>query len=56
MVRFSDGSWALCWIGPWQRRGRGWIVRLAWGESGVIRDGWFHYDTAKIVPPAELDV
>jgi hypothetical protein len=55
MVRFTDCSWALCWIGPWQRRGTGWIVRLAWGESGVIRDGWFHYDPRKIAPSDQVD-
>jgi hypothetical protein len=48
MVAFSDRSLVLCWIGPWQRRGPGWIVRLAWGRSGVICDGWYRYDPEKI--------
>lgn len=56
MVRFTNGSWALCWIGPWQKRGQGWIVRLTWGDSGAIRDGWFHHDRTKIVPVSELEV
>lgn len=46
MVRFTDGSWALCRVGAWQRREGRWIVHLSWGDFGVIREGWFWHEPA----------
>lgn len=56
MVQFTNRCWSLCWIGAWQRRGAGWIVKLAWGDFGAIRSGWFHYLPEKVKSLGELDV
>jgi hypothetical protein len=44
MVRRTDGTWQLCWVLAWQRSGDRWLVHLAWGERGQIRDGWYVHD------------
>lgn len=48
MVRFTDRSWALCRVLGWQRRGDGWIIGLAWGDFGVMREGWFAHDPERV--------
>lgn len=40
MVHFTDKTLHLCWVRAWQNRGRTWIVHLAWGDSGQVRDAW----------------
>lgn len=48
MVRFTDGTLHLCRVLAWQRRGDGWIVALAWGDSGTVRDEWFVHEAGKV--------
>jgi hypothetical protein len=44
MVRRTDGTWQSCWVLAWQQSPGGWLVQLAWGDWGVIRDGWYVHD------------
>jgi hypothetical protein len=44
MVRFTDTTWRLCWVQAWQQSPGGWLVQLAWGDFGVIRDGWYVHE------------
>lgn len=51
MVQFTDMTLQLCWVRAWQQRGHVWLVQLAWGDHGHIKDGWFRYDPGYVRDP-----
>lgn len=50
MVRRTDGAVQLCQVRGWQSRGGDWLIHLAWGDSGQVRDAWFVHDPRQVWP------
>jgi len=44
------GTWQLVRVTGWQHDGGRWRCLLQWGVSGVVDEGWYLHDAARLVP------